>query len=241
MKKISSIILAVLLLLSICTGLSACTKSEANASSSLNESKSVLVSSSSNISNSKNGATNDVMPIEKGQLKLYESLANIPYATIEYGEVVYMEGAYETGLYEAKPGDPDRNILVQNGERWAAAPGGQKFGEIAFANAQAIFIPVYFANGNYRWMAIAYEKPLPTSVYSNSYFLPSEADDKMFVEADGDMLLLANGDGFNVSTLQWIENGVVVISKRYNPVLCTIARCMDNDRVPSINFCFDCG
>ncbi|MEG2660904.1 MAG: hypothetical protein RR978_09365 [Oscillospiraceae bacterium] len=149
--------------------------------------------------------------MDESELQFYPSLSEISYARIRFGEITgTKQDTHEAIFSEKSPDGTASAILFKDGAHWIDAPSQQVFGEFAFSDAEFLYLPVYSSTESYRWMAIAYDVELAESNDPYSYFLPPEADDKMFIAVESDTLLLETGEGFNTKTLQWFENGVIV-------------------------------
>ena len=192
MKKLTAACLLLALLLA------ACAPAPGGAASGAPESGSAAPPASPEASasvpgpeSSSEGASSLQAVSDDMEFAFYESLADIPYASVAY--------AYEKGQ------------LTLNGEPWIDAPGDQKFGDIAYSNSEYLFIQVFFPNGEFRWMGVQYDEDMP----QNAYFLPSVSDGQHILRAENGQLVFENGGIFDPSSQRWIENGKVMDGRTY--------------------------
>ena len=211
MKRVCLLCLCVLCsyILCACSVANSSSDSEKTATNQNSSSELIATNSSSKAVCESEPSISQTTEIDESKLQFYQVLSDIPYAKIRFGEITGVKQDTHEAIFSEKGADGTAtDILFKNGEHWMDAPPNQIFGDFAFSDAQFLYIPAYFPTGAYRWMAIQYNIQPSDSLHC--YFFPSETDDKIFVRAEDDMLLLENGDGFNVKTLEWFENGVVV-------------------------------
>lgn len=135
-------------------------------------------------SSSETAGTSTSVPTDS-PLHFYSTIEEVPYAKLGYAD--------------------NRNGLTKEGELWVAAPSTYKFGDHCFSDGKTLYIQVFTGDSlgglgdDFYWLNFCFDHFHPNESVAQ---LSPEADNKLFVRAEGYTVYTEDGESFTIPECQ---------------------------------------